>query len=64
MISSLTSSNESITIKANSTEYLATIHFINDKGQTKIIPGRDFIKLTFESILLNVLFREETLPSI
>ena len=49
MISSLTSSNESITIKANSTEYLATIHFINDKGQTKIIPGRDFIKLTFES---------------
>ena len=51
MFSSLTppSINEPIAITANSTEYLATVHFINDKGQTKVIPGKDFKKLTFES---------------
>jgi len=38
-----------MTITANSTEYIVSIHFINDKGETKIIDKRDFNRLHFES---------------
>jgi len=44
-------------ITANSTEYIVSIHFINDKGQTKIIDDRDFKKLQFESSYLTPFMR-------
>jgi len=50
-------SNEPLRITANSTEYLVTIQFVNDKGQTKVIPGQDFKKLTFESSYLTPFMR-------
>jgi len=46
-----------MTITANSTEYIVSIHFINDKGQTKIIDDRDFKKLQFESSYLTPFMR-------
>ena len=47
----LKNAEELYTVKltANSTEYFVTISARNEKGQKKVIDGKNFIKLHFES---------------